>query len=175
MNLIPTFETFVELSRTARVVPVRSEFLFDTETAVTAYRKLVSPPFGFLLESVVGGEKWARYTFLGTEPSAAWRLREGQVSWWTRDGGWSPVEVSDPLADLDRRLRDRTAAKVEGLPRFWGGAVGYFGYDVVRQIEQLPEHAVKDIDLPEVLVAFTDVVLAIDNLLGRPWRFARCQ
>lgn len=167
MNLIPTFETFVELSQTARVVPVRSEFLFDTETAVTAYRKLVSPPFGFLLESVVGGEKWARYTFLGTEPSAAWRLQEGQVSWWTRDGGWSPIDVPDPLADLDRRLRDRSAAKVEGLPRFWGGAVGYFSYDVVRQVERLPTLAERDLDLPEVLVAFTDVVLAIDNLLGR--------
>ena len=167
MGLIPSFEAFVELSRTARVIPVRAEFLFDTETAVTAYQKLVRPPFGFLLESVVGGEKWARYTFLGTEPSSAWRLHGGQVSSWTPDGGWAPLEIEDPLADLDQRLCELTCPPIEGLPRFWGGAVGYFGYDLVRQIERLPELAERDLDLPDVMVVFTDVVLAIDNLLGR--------
>ena len=167
MNLIPSFEAFVDLSRTARVVPLRAEFLFDTETAVTAYRKLVRPPFGFLLESVVGGEKWARYTFLGTEPSAAWRLQGREVSWWTPEGGWAPVDVEDPLADLDRRLRDRVSPQIDGLPRFWGGAVGYFGYDLVRQIERLPDLTERDLELPEVMVVFTDVVLAIDNLRGR--------
>ena len=167
MNLIPSFEAFLDLSCTARVVPLRAEFLFDTETAVTAYRKLVRPPFGFLLESVVGGEKWARYTFLGTEPSAAWRLQGREVSWWTPEGGWAPVDVEDPLADLDRRLRDRVSPQIDGLPRFWGGAVGYFGYDLVRQIERLPDLAERDLELPEVMVVFTDVVLAIDNLLGR--------
>jgi anthranilate synthase component I len=167
MQLQPSFESFVELSRTARVVPVRAEFLFDLDTAVTAYHKLVRPPFGFLLESVVGGEKWARYTFLGTEPSGAWRLRGREVSWWTPGGGWEILDVSDPLADLDRRLHERVPAVVDGLPRFWGGAVGYFGYDVVRQVERLPEIAQRDLDLPEALVVFSDVVLAIDNLLGR--------
>ena len=167
MRLIPSFEAFVELAETARIVPVRAEFLFDTETAVTAYRKLVRPPFGFLLESVVGGEQWARYTFVGTEPAAAWKLHGEEVSWWTPDTDWSPVETDDPLSDLDRRLRERKAATVAGLPRFWGGAVGYFGYDVVRQIERLPELARDDLDLPEAQVIFTDMVLAIDNLLGR--------
>jgi len=167
MELVPSFEEFAELARGARVVPVRAEFLFDTETAVTAYHKLARPPFSFLLESVVGGEKWARYTFLGTEPSGAWRLRGREVSWWTPGGGWAPVPAEDPLADLDRRLRERTTAPVPGLPRFWGGAVGYFGYDVVRQVERLPELAEDDLDLPDALVVFTDVVLAIDNLLGR--------
>ncbi len=167
MDLIPSFEAFVKLSRAARTVPVRAEFVFDTETAVTAYRKLVRPPFGFLLESVEGGEKWARYTFLGTEPSGAWRLQGEEVSWWTPGGGWVPVETEDPFADLDRRLHDSAPAEVAGLPRFWGGAVGYFGYDAVRQIERLPEVAERDLDVPEVLVVFTDVVLAIDNLLSR--------
>jgi len=167
MNLIPSFEDFVELARTARIVPVRGEFLFDTETPVTAYHKLARPPFGFLLESFIGGEKWARYTFLGTEPAAAWKLQGSSVSWWTRETGWSPLETDDPLGDLDRRLRARTPATVPGLPRFWGGAVGYFGYDVVRQIERLPDLAEDDLGLPDAQVIFTDTVLAIDNLLGR--------
>jgi anthranilate synthase component I len=167
MELVPSLEDFIELARKARVVPVRGEFLFDTDTAVTAYQKLARPPFSFLLESVVGGEKWARYTFLGTEPAGAWRLRDREVSWWTPGEGWAPVEVDDPLSDLDRRLRERIPAPVPDLPRFWGGAVGYFGYDVVRQMERLPELADRDLDLPDALVIFTDVVLAIDNLLGR--------
>ena len=167
MELFPSFEDFCDLAEDVRVVPVRSEFLFDTETAVTAYHKLARGPFGFLLESVLGGEKWARYTFLGTEPSSAWRLTGGQAEVWTPDEGWHPVESDDPLGDLDRRLRERTTAKVEGLPRFWGGAVGYFGYDVVRLIEELPEETRRDLELPDAQVVFTDVVLAIDNLLGR--------
>ena len=167
MELTPSFEVFAELAEGASVVPVRSEFLFDTETAVTAYQKLCRPPFGFLLESVVGGEKWARYTFLGTEPRGAWRLVRGAVSLWSPERGWEPVSTDDPLADLDRRLRAWAPAPVPGLPRFWGGAVGYFGYDVARQIERLPDIARDDLGLPDALVMFTDVVLAIDNLLGR--------
>src|SRR5690606_16302211 len=128
MQPFPSFERFVELSRTAGLVPVWRELLFDVDTAVTAYAKLAEPPFGFLLESVVGGEQWARYTFLGTRPSGAWRLREGKVSWWTPETGWTEVPADDPLGDLDARLRSRTPAEVPGLPRLWGGAVGYFTY-----------------------------------------------
>ena len=167
MQLKPSFERFTEYARQARVVPVWTEILFDVDTAVTAYAKLAEPPFGFLLESVVGGEQWARYSFVGTQPSAAWRLRDGAVAWWTPDGGWIAVDTDDPLGDLDSRLRARTPADVPGLPRFWGGAVGYFGYDVVRQIERLPEGPAADVDVPDGLFVFTDLVLAIDNLKGR--------
>jgi anthranilate synthase component 1 len=76
-------------------------------------------------------------------------------------------EVGDPFADLDRRLRARSAAKVEGLPRFWGGAVGFFGYDVVRHMEKLPDAPSEGLALPDALFLFTDLVLVVDNLLGR--------
>ncbi|MBT8395856.1 MAG: anthranilate synthase component I, partial [Gemmatimonadetes bacterium] len=78
MRLFPSFPEFLTLARDAGVVPVWREFLFDTDTAVTAYEKLYRPPFGFLLESVVGGEQWARYSFLGSQPSEAWRLKDGK-------------------------------------------------------------------------------------------------
>jgi anthranilate synthase component I len=175
MEFTPSLSEFRSLARGARVVPVCGEFLFDVDTAVTAYHKLYRPPFGFLLESVVGGETWARYTFLGTAPSAAWRLQGDRVSWWTPEAGWSPVEAEDPLGDLDRRLRERVPAQVPGLPRFWGGAVGYFGYDVVRQVEHLPDPPPDDLGLPDALVVFTDVVLAIDNLRGRATAIASVQ
>jgi anthranilate synthase component 1 len=172
MQSFPSFDQFLAHARGSRLVPVWTEFLFDVDTAVTAYAKLARPPFGFLLESVVGGEQWARYSFLGTRPSAAWRLHRGQVSWWTPDEGWRPVQTSDPLADLDARLRERVPADVDGLPRFWGGAVGYFGYDVVRQIERLPNPPTDDLNLPDGIFLFTDTVLAIDNLRGRAMAIA---
>lgn len=168
----PSFDEFRRYARAAGVVPVWTEFLFDADTAVTAYHKLAEPPFGFLLESVVGGEQWARYTFLGTRPSGAWRLRDGKVALWAPNRGWSEVEVDDPLADLDRRLRRRRPAEVEGLPRFWGGAVGYFGYDLVRHIESLPDAPLDELGVPDGIFLFTDVVLAIDNLRGRAMAIA---
>ena len=172
MRLFPDFETFARRARNGGVVPVWRELLFDVDTAVTAYAKLVQPPFGFLLESVVGGEQWARYSFLGTRPRAAWRLRDGRVSWWTSEAGWSPVEAEDPLDDLDARLRAHRVVEAPELPRFWGGAVGYFGYDVVRHVEDLPRPPADDLGLPDGIFLFTDVVLAIDNLLGRAMAIA---
>ncbi|MBI4522048.1 MAG: anthranilate synthase component I, partial [Gemmatimonadetes bacterium] len=124
MQLYPSYEEFAARARNAEIVPVWCEFLFDVDTAVTAYAKLARPPFGFLLESVVGGEQWARYTFLGSEPAGAWRLRGGVVEEWTPSGEWRRTETDDPLGDFDRRLRARRAAPAPELPRFWGGAVG---------------------------------------------------
>ena len=172
MQILPSFDDFKVLASASGLVPVWREFLFDVDTAVTAYSKLVEPPFGFLLESVVGGEQWARYSFLGTRPAGAWKLQGGRVSWWTPEGGWEAVEASDPLADLDQRLRARVPAEVPGLPRFWGGAVGYFSYDFVREIEELPDAPDDDLGLPDGLFLFTDVVLAIDNLRGRAMAIA---
>lgn len=172
MELKPTFEEFRSRVTGTGVLPVWREFLFDVDTAVTAYAKLRRPPFGFLLESVVGGDQWARYTFLGTDPCQAWRLREERAELWTPSDGWTPITTDDPLADLDQRLRARQPLAAEGLPRLWGGAVGYFGYDAVRQIERLPGGPPDDLDLPDGLFAFMDLVLAIDNLLGRAMAIA---
>jgi anthranilate synthase component 1 len=168
MTHYPDFEEFRRLAATATLVPVSRELLFDADTAVTAYHKLARPPFGFLLESVVGGETWARYTFLGSEPRGAWRLAGGRVSRWTAESGWGQeVEVPDPLGDLDRELRRHVPAIVAGLPRFWGGAVGFFGYDVIRHIERLPDPPEQGLDLPDALFMLTGTVVAIDNLFGR--------
>jgi anthranilate synthase component 1 len=171
----PSWDDFRRLATTGTLIPVWREFLFDCDTAVTAYAKLRAsdppdvPARGFLLESLVGGEKWARYTFLGTAPRAAWRLHAGgRVSTWARDTGWSePTPVSDPLLDLDRRLRAAVPVQAPGLPRFFGGAVGYLGYDVVRYIERLDRPPRDDLGLPEAMMLFTDVVLAIDNVFAR--------
>lgn len=167
--LIPDRAEFLRHARDGRLVPVRREILFDTDTAVSAYAKLARPPFGFLLESVEGGETWARYTFLGTEPHAAWRLHaDGRTSRWTPEGGWSdPHHSADPLGELAGLVRARETISLPGFPRFIGGAVGYLGYDAVRYIEQLPDAPPDTRGLPDALFCFTDLVVAIDNLFGR--------
>jgi anthranilate synthase component I len=168
MKIRPDLREFLTHARTGAIVPVWGELLFDAETAVSAYHKLARPPFGFLLESVVGGERWARYTFLGSSPREAWRLRDSRLDHWTPGNGWSAGDrVDDPLAALEARIREHTPAPVPGLPRFWGGLVGFFGYDVVRHLERLPDAPPDPIGLPEAMFMRTDVVLAIDNLFGR--------
>ena len=148
-------------------MPVWCELLFDADTAVTAYHKLKEGPFGFLLESVVGGEQWARYSFLGSRPRGAWKLEGDELSLWNPSDGWRRLEDRDPMADLERRLADAVPRTDPHLPRFWGGAVGYFGYDLVRRFEQLGPGPPDDQGFPTALVLFTDVVVAVDNLNGR--------
>jgi anthranilate synthase component I len=168
MTLQPPLSEFLGLSDQGTLVPVYREFVFDTDTAVSAYHKLARPPFGFLLESVEGGERWARYTFIGTEPRAAWRLSGNRIHRWTKGEGWQGgAETADPLGDLDGILRRYRPVHVPGLPRFWGGAVGFFGYDVVRFVERLPHPPRDGLALPDALFMFTGVVIAIDNLFGR--------
>jgi len=171
-----SFERFVELVRLpaatrindsrARVVPVWRDVLFDTETPVSAYAKLKRKPFAFLLESApAGGETWARYTFLGTEPSSAWRLRDGTVEDWDPGRGWhSARKPDDPLADLDAIISRISLADVPELGRFWSGAVGYFGYDIVRLIERLPNRPPSSSSVPDALFVFTSSMVIIDNL-----------
>jgi anthranilate synthase component I len=151
------------------LIPIWREILFDTDTAVTAYAKIAQPPFGFLLESVIGGETWARYTFLGTAPREAWRIeRGGQMRSWTREEGWGePWQEDDPLAALDQRLRSVQLLSAPGLPRFIGGAVGFLGYDIIRYVENLPDSPPDDVGWPDAMLLFTDNVVAIDNLFGR--------
>ena len=173
-----SFSSFRDLARRATahgasaLVPVWRDYLLDTETAVAVFAKLREPPFAFLLESApAGGETWARYTFLGTGPQSAWRLRDGVVEDWTADRGWHAARrPEDPLADLDALLRRHTPASVPELGEFWSGAVGFFGYDVVRYIERLPRppaRAAALANIPDALFVFTGALVIIDNLRGQ--------
>ena len=150
----------------ARLVPVWREVLLDTDTPVSAYAKLRRGPFGFLLESApAGGETWARYTYLGTEPIAAWRLRDREVDDWDPSRGWhSSRKPEDPLADLDEVISRVRPVESPELGEFWSGAVGYFGYDVVRLIENLPDAPARSSSAPDALFVLTRSMVVIDNL-----------
>jgi anthranilate synthase component 1 len=167
-GIVPDRAAFRVLARDADLVPVYREIPFDVETAVRCFAKLQRPPFGFLLESVVGGEKWARYSFLGAGAMGAWRLRGDRQETWTPDEGWKPAGTAgDPLAALLAAMPGQRVASLPGLPRFWGGAVGFFGYDTARFFERLPGGPPRALDVPDALMIFTDVVVAVDKLADR--------
>ena len=172
---VPSRAEFVELARDADLIPVYREIPFDNETAVTAYSKLSGPPFGFLLESVVGGEKWARYSFLGTGAIGAWRLRSEEQEIWTPEGWKAAGTTDDPLSACLTAMPGQRVATLPGLPRFWGGGIGYFGYDTVRFFERLPPVASSGLDVPDAVLLFSDVVVAVDNLFDRALVVAAAQ
>ena len=161
-----SFERFREMAVNGGLVPVWHELMLDTDTPVSAFAKLRRGAFAFLLESApAGGETWSRYTFMGTEPRAAWRLRDGVVEDWTATMGWHGGRRSeDPLTDLERIVTEFPAVEAPELGAFWGGAVGFFGYDVVRAIERLPSPPPRGVDLPDALFVLTGAVVIIDNL-----------
>ena len=164
-----SFQAFEQRARTGDLVPVWRDILLDTDTPVSAFAKLRRDPFSFLLESApAGGETWSRYTFIGTEPRAAWRLSGHTVEQWTpRDGWHGATTVTDPIGDLQRRLVAMRPALVPELADFWGGAVGFFAYDVVRAIEHLPHAPIRTIDAPDACFVFTRSLVIIDNLRGQ--------
>jgi anthranilate synthase component I len=162
------FETFARQARRGGIVPVTRQVVLDADTPVTAFAKLHRGPYGFLLESLEGGERWARYTFLATDPREVFRYRGRECSRWTAAAGWKVVETDvAPLEHLGSVMRRHPPIEVEGLPRFTGGAVGYLGYDIVRSIESLPTPPPDDRDLPDAILMVVDTLLVLDNLFNR--------
>ena len=161
-------DAFLERSTSGGIVPVTREVVTDADTPVAAFAKIARPPFAFLLESLVGGERWARYTFLGTEPREVLRYRGPQIDRWTRDSGWEPAGTTqDPIGHLADRMRALPAVTVPGLPRFTGGAVGYIGYDMVRTIERLPKAPPDTLGVPDAVLMIADSLVILDNAFGR--------
>lgn len=161
-----SFQTFDARARTGGLVPVWRDVLLDADTPVAAFHRLRRGPFAFLLESApAGGETWARYTFMGSAPRAAWRLRDGTVEDWTETKGWHGARTpDDPMADLRTIIAGMQAVDAPDVGAFWSGAVGYFAYDVVRHFERLPAPPPRGVAAPDAIVMFPHTVVIIDNL-----------
>ncbi|MGH7130138.1 MAG: anthranilate synthase component I family protein, partial [Planctomycetaceae bacterium] len=144
-------------------VPVYRQLVSDTLTPVSAYCKVRWGACSFLFESVVGGEKIGRYSFLGSDPFLRLDAYGHQVVV-TRDSRTEQSEATDPLAELERLLAEHRAVPLPGLPRFCGGAVGYAGYDVVRYAERLPNAPPDDRGLPDLSFAFYDRMVVFDQI-----------
>lgn len=159
----PDFETFKRFAQNGNMIPVSREVLADTETPVSALIKFSSHPHMFLLESVEGGEKWGRYTFIGTDPRAVFRVKGDEVFITENGSSRALPHNGDPLGVLREELRRFRLAPVEGLPRFCGGAVGFMGHDMARYFEP---RSLKNGDAPaDDIGADTSAFLITDTLL----------
>jgi anthranilate synthase component 1 len=160
---LPRSDEFLKLAQTHTLVPLYRTLTADLETPVTAFLRLAADePECFLLESVEQGEKIGRYTFIGIRPfrRIVSRGREIEI---TENGKTRHVE-GDIFALMKELLSNHKPARIAGLPPFTAGAVGFFSYDVVRQIERLPEKAKDDLGLPDACLMFFHEVLAFDHV-----------
>jgi anthranilate synthase component I len=173
IRLEPSLERARELAVRGNVVPVRARFVDDCETPVSAFLKLrAGEPEGagcFLLESAEQGQV-GRYSFVGIRPRRLLRWSDGVLSEWNGDDRPAEAapsatsEAPDPYAALSAYLDRFSPAPVEGLPPFAGGAVGFFGYDLVRTVEPLEDPNPDSLGLPDMALMVTDVLLAFDHL-----------
>ena len=160
----PSYSEFDALIRKGNLVPVSCEILADRDTPVSAFLKLKPGIHGFLLESVEGGERWARFSFLGTGAASVFRCRGPRIERMEQGRRWQREEAADPfLAFRDFMRRYRPVPNAD-LPRFYGGAVGYLGYDTVRFFERLPERARDVLHLWDIYLVFPDCLLIFDNV-----------
>jgi anthranilate synthase component I len=160
----PDLPAFQSLSSQGNLIPVYREIMADMDTPVSAFRKIDDGCYAFLLESIEGGEKWARYTFLGSNPSVVLRSRGGTVEILESGRPLRREEVADPLGFLKNYLARYTPVEVDGVPRFFGGAVGYLGYDMVRHFERLPKGKPAVIGAWDAYFVITDTLVIFDNV-----------
>ena len=158
-----------EGARSPTLVPVWREIPTDLETPVSAYLKLARGPYGYLLESVEGGERLARFSFVGADPYLVLRVRAGVAEYrWLAGARAGVVErraCADPLEAVREELARRPLHRVPGLPRFSGGAVGYLAYEAAARFEPaVPVPDADPLDLPEAVFCFSDTLLIFDHV-----------
>ncbi len=161
---LPNLADFERLAQNGNTIPVYCELLGDSLTPVSAFAAIAQDsPHAFLLESVVGGEKIARYSFLGAHPQAVFQATRDRVSI-EGSGGTTTDTYTDPLSKLAEMLDSYRAVHLPEMPRFCGGAVGYAGYDVVRYYEPLPDAPQDDRRLPDLLFGMYDTMVMFDHV-----------
>src|SRR5580698_227744 len=163
--LQPTENEFEQLAAKGfNLIPVFEEVAADLETPVSAFLKIARGDYAFLLESVRGGEKWGRYTFLGSDPFLVMRARKNRMDIIRPGRGVEVRSVANSFEELRAEVKRYRAPELPNLPRFFGGAVGFLAYDIVRCFEKIPESAADDLGTPDFNLMFTDTVLCFDNV-----------
>ena len=164
----PSLEEFTRLAATHTLIPVFRTLIADLETPVSAFLRLAGHPEdpgrpeAFLLESVEGGERVGRYTFIGIEPYQHFTARNRSITHTTTTG--TRTFQGNIFTELKRELSAHTPARLPGLPPFTAGAVGFFAYDIIREIESLPTSAADELHVPDAHLMFFDQVLAFDHV-----------
>src|SRR5579862_9283798 len=164
----PSFKEFERLAKQGNLIPVYDTFSADLLTPVSAYLRVAQGArYSFLLESVEGGEKIARYTFAGANPEEIFRYANGAC---VLEGRNRVVwEERDPISFLRSHIEQFQPVRLPGLPPLIAGAIGYFSYDMVRLIERLPKRLRDEIGLYDAMLAFYHGLLAFDHVQHRVW------
>ncbi len=158
----PALTDVLSLSSDYSMIPVRLTLLADQETPIRLYQKFRSNP-SFLLESVEGGTRWARYSFIGLRPFLSIEAKGERIAISRRDGA-SETRTGNPILVLRELLHAYRSPQLPGFPRLTGGAVGFFGYNTLHYFEQLPPHRRESLDVPDMRFLFIDELIAFDHL-----------
>jgi anthranilate synthase component 1 len=160
----PSFAEFEKLASKGNLIPVYREILADVETPVSVLMKLQNKDHVYLLESVEGGEKWGRYSFLGTDAGVVFKVHGDKVIIEEKGRTTTREHKGNPLSLLRDLLNRYKPVAIPGLPRFYGGAVGYLGYEMVRYFEKLPPSPPDDLNLDEAVFVISDSIMIFDNV-----------
>jgi anthranilate synthase component 1 len=162
--LVPSREEFIKKTKEGNLIPVYKEIMADMETPLSAFLQIEQGKYAYLLESVEGGERIGRYSFLGGNPEIVFTAKGKTVTIERGAESQSYDCVDNPLNELKRLMAAYKPVAVPGLPRFSGGAVGYLGYDAVRYFERLPDNNPDDLHLPDLFFMLTDTLLIFDRV-----------
>ncbi len=166
-GVTPTLDAARELARHGNLIPVFRDYLADMETPVSVYGKVANGPSSFLLESVEGGERLARYSFIGTNPRLVATLRDGVATVNHADGRVEVTTFTDPLDYTRGLLAPFRPVALPDMPRFTGGVVGYLAYECARYFERLPVPARDDLELPDAVLMLADSLVVFDHVRHR--------
>ena len=159
----PSFKEFCRLAKLGNLVPVYQELLLDLETPLSFFKRLERDRYAFILESVEGSERWARYSFLGTRPQRIFKARGNQVEI-IDNGKVRKWQTDTPLKALQELLKDYRPVPVPGVPPFFGGALGYVAYDAIEQFHGIVNRKKDPLGMPEIFLLFVQTLIAFDNL-----------
>jgi anthranilate synthase component 1 len=159
----PNFKDFCRLAKQGNLIPVYQELLMDLETPLSFFKRLERDRYSFLLESVEGSERWARYSFLGTRPVRVFKARGDRVEI-IENGKTKTLVAQAPLRLLEELMKGYRPVTVAGVPPFFGGALGYVAYDAVEQFHGIKNDKIDPLGMPEIFFLFVQTVIAFDNL-----------
>jgi anthranilate synthase component 1 len=161
--IYPTYKEFCRLAKQGNLIPVYQELLMDLETPLSFFKRLERDRYAFLLESVEGSERWARYSFLGSRPRLVFKSRRKQVE--IIEDGKKTTSYSEMALDtLKELVGDYQPVSVPGVPPFFGGALGYVAYDAVEQFHEIPNNKKAPFEAPDIFFLFVQTLVAFDNL-----------
>ena len=164
MNHFPNFKHFSELAQRETLIPVCRRIFADALTPLSAFARIDTGSDGCLFESVIGGEKVGRYSFLGSEPFLQFEAHGSNITIRRKGLPDENLQVEDPLAELERQMDQFRPARLDELPPFTSGAIGYAAYDAIRYAEHLPHTPPDDLGLPDIYFALYDQLVVFDHV-----------